>query len=461
MRKALNAIVILGVFFIVFHVRAVEAYFAQDEMMNIFQYWNPPWWKVVLADLAFWSKFVRPMGALYYLPLYEMFGLNPLPYNLVRLLLLAVNTALFYLLAKRISRSWWTATIAALPVAYHAGMAFLAYRGSFIFDILCAGFYFTAILYYLRHRRTGARFGIPQTCLFLALYVCALNSKEMAVSLPVIILTYELLFHASRPKLIPLIAAIAITAVFIAGRTLGQGTLTDSEAYRPVFTWARFAESNTRFLNTLFYSDRFVIEYVLALWAGILVFAGVAQKLYRDPRWMFWLVWVVVTPLPITFLPGRGGAMLYIPAAGWAMLTAMAIRSLAWRVAKLPFIALQRRVVMAIVLAVSVVLYSYETWMLEKQVVAATLASGAELKRFVRDLNGLSFRPAGHSHIVFLNDPFPDGYTTEFAAYLDWKDRSLDIILQRQVHFSPDVIARMDYVFDFTDGHLVVRKPGL
>ena len=116
---------------------------------------------------------------------------------------------------------------------------------------------------------------------------------------------------------------------------------------------------------------------------------------------------------------------------------------------------------MAIVLAVSVALYSYETWMLEKQVVAATLASGAELKRFVRDLNGLGFRPTGHSHIVFLNDPFPDGYTTEFAAYLDWKDRSLDIILQRQVHFPPDVIARMDYVFDFTDGHLVVRKPGL
>jgi hypothetical protein len=62
---------------------------------------------------------------------------------------------------------------------------------------------------------------------------------------------------------------------------------------------------------------------------------------------------------------------------------------------------------------------------------------------------------------VFLNDPFPDGYTTEFAAYLDWNDHSLDISLQRQVHLPPDGIAGMDYIFDFVDERLVVRKPGL
>ena len=58
-------------------------------MMNIFGYWDPPLWKVVLANITFWSKFVRPLGALYYLPEYHLFGLNPVPYNVVRLLLLA------------------------------------------------------------------------------------------------------------------------------------------------------------------------------------------------------------------------------------------------------------------------------------------------------------------------------------------------------------------------------------
>lgn len=420
-------------------------------MMNIFQYWNPPIWKVALANVAFWSKFIRPMGALYYLPLYEMFGLNPIPYNIVRLLLLAANTVLFYILAKRIGRSWWIATLAAFPVSYHAGMVFLAYRGSFIFDILCGGFYFAALLVYAHYRRTGARLGVARTCLFLALYICALDSKEMAVSLPIIVLTYELLFHPSRPRLIPVVIAGAITAVFIAGKTIGTGTLTELEAYRPVFTWARFAESSTRFQNTIFYSDLFTIGLVLALWIALLVFA--ARRLNRDPRWMFWWVWVMITPLPIAFLPDRGGAMLYIPVAGWAMLTAMGLRAFAHPAA--------RRVATPVLLGIFAVLYAYMTWSRDGDVVAATLASGTKLTRLVSQLNGLGFRPAAGSHIVFLNEPFPDSYTTEFAAYLFWNDHSLDIILQSQVRFPQEVIAARDYIFDFEDDRLVMRKPRL
>jgi hypothetical protein len=167
---------------------------------------------------------------------------------------------------------------------------------------------------------------------------------------------------------------------------------------------------------------------------------------------MFLWVWVVVTPLPIAFLPARGGAMLYIPAAGWALLTAMGLRALARPVSQKA---------LPVVLVSLAVLYAVQTRKLEREQVAATLASGGELKRFIGALNGLGFRPPGRSRIVFLNDPFPDGYTTEFAAYLDWNDHSLDISLQRQVHLPPDGIAGMDYIFDFVDERLVVRKPGL
>ena len=347
-------------------------------MMNIFYFWDPPLWKVVWANIAFWSKLVRPMGAIYYLSLYQIFGLNSLPYNVVRLLLLAINTAVFYQLANRMSRSWWIATLATLPVSYHAGLTFLAYRGSFIFDILCAGFYFATVLYYLRHRRAGVPLDVPQTCLFLALYICALNSKEMAVSLPVVLLVYEWLFHGAKARLVPVLIAGAITAIFIAGRTIGPGTLLEYEAYRPVFTWARFAESNTRFLNTLAYTDLFTIGRVLGLWGAILYFAARRWRLPGwDPRWMFWWVWVVVTPLPITFLPSRGGAMLYIPVAGWAMLAAMGLRALARRVARDRIFAVPRRVVMLIFLIASACLYAYETRVLQRDQVIVNLGKRA------------------------------------------------------------------------------------
>ena len=62
--------------------------------------------------------------------------------------------------------------------------------------------------------------------------------------------------------------------------------------------------------------------------------------------------------------------------------------------------------------------------------------------------------------MIFLNDPFPEGYDTQFAAALTWKDRSLAIWLQDKSHFSAEQIAKIDYVFDFPGGNLtLVRGP--
>src|ERR1017187_6080925 len=141
------AALLLLAFFAVFHAGALRAYFRDDETMNLYGYWNPPLGKVALAHLLFWSKFVRPLGALYYLPLYEIFGLNPVPFTIVRIAILLVNTAVFYCLAAWLLRSRWMALLSAFPVAYHAGMGYLAYAGSFIYDVLCGGFYFAALLY--------------------------------------------------------------------------------------------------------------------------------------------------------------------------------------------------------------------------------------------------------------------------------------------------------------------------
>jgi len=256
--------------------------------MNIYRVWYPPVWKVGLAHVMFWSDFIRPMGALYYLPLFKFAGFNPVPYNAARLLLLLVNAALFYCLAKILSRSWWIATLAAVPIAYHAGSAYLVYSGSFIYDILCGGFYFAALLYYVRLRRRNIPLGIPHVFVFLGLYICALNSKEMAVTLPVVVLAYELLFKGRNARFVPVLIAAAITAIFIAGKT-GHGSLTDLEAYRPVFTWARFAESNTRYLNTIFYAGLFTIQRVLLLW-GVVLYVGVRQLRVPlpGPRWLLY-----------------------------------------------------------------------------------------------------------------------------------------------------------------------------
>jgi hypothetical protein len=454
------ALLMILAFFVVFHVKALQAHFGADEMRNLYGYWEPPAWKAAMASLAFWSKFVRPMGALYYLPLYGFFGLNPGPYNIVRLGLLLLNTALFFGLARYLGRSWWIATLATFPIAYQANLGNLAYDGAFIYDVLCGGFYFGALLYYVRCRRVGS-LGVGQVCIFLALYICALDSKEMAVSLPVLVLAYELLFEGRLAKLRPALLAIAVAVVFVVGKTSGEGSLTAFDAYRPVLSWARFSESSTRFLNTIFYTDLFTMRRVLELWA-VLLYVGLRRWGSRgwDPRWLFFWIWVTVTPLPIAFLTGRGAATLYIVSGGWAMLAAMALRTLCARLAREPALAyLNRNTAMAAGLLACILAYTHETWRVDQRVTGGYLVNGESTRRVIDQVSTLSIRPARHSRIVFLNDPFPDRYDTLFIAALLWRDPSLEINLQQRYTLPEPEVAKSDYIVDYIDGNFVLRKP--
>jgi hypothetical protein len=441
------------------HFNSLSVYFSSDEPMNLYRVWDPPLWKVVLAQLMFWSDFNRPMSAIYYLPLFHFAEFNQTPYAAVRLVLLLVNAAIFYSLAKSLSRSWWIATLATLPVAYHAGLAFLVYSGSFIYDILCGSFYFAALLYYVRLRDRGP-LRIPHLAVFLALYICALDSKEMAVTLPVLVLAYELFFKGRHAKFVPVLIAAAITAIYIFGKT-GHGTLTDMEAYRPVFTWARFAESNIRYLNSIFYTKLFTIQGVLLLWS-VLLYIGLRQMRLPlpDPRWLFLWVWVVVTPLPIAFLPLRGGPMLYVVLPGWAMLAALTCRSLARRISRdIIFKGIPRRAIMLLALAGCLTAYVHETWRRDRLDREIDLSIGGDTRELVNGLRAINIQPAAGSRILFLNDPFPKWWTTFFAASLLWEDPTLEIYLQNQVHLKPEDIGHMDYIVDFVDNHFIVRKP--
>jgi hypothetical protein len=461
------AAVLLAAFFWAFQGRALKSHFGPDEMMNIYGYWAPPLWKVLLANLTFWSNFVRPMAAVYYLPLFHMFKLNPVPYSWVRIGMLGVNTVLFYKLALRVSRSWWVAVLAAFPIAYQANLGNLSFDGAFIFDTLCGGFYFAALLYYI-HRSTGKTSLTPkQACLFLALYICALDSKEMAVSLPVVALAYELLLQKRASglaglarQLWPTLAAGAITAVFILGKALSPGSLTNMDAYRPVFAWARFSESSTRFLNTIFYADGITMEHVMVLW-GVLLCAGIAgfARRRRDPRWLFLWIWVMVTPLPIAFLPGRGAGLLYIVAGGWAIVVAMLCRAVSWRLVRELFLGRPARLAaMGLCLLGCAAAYAYQTRVVHRDVVYGYLLTGKHTADMIVQFRKLGLQPRPGSRIVFLRDPFPDTFDMTFVAALAWNDRSLRIFQQSQVHLPGDQVAGMDYILDYTGNQFVAVK---
>ena len=195
--RCLNAacIGLLLAYFLHFALPALRAGFGEDEMMNLYSYWFPGVFRSIRANFCFWSISYpeRPAGALYYLPLYHFFSLDPLPYRAVQISILAATIPILFYLGQLLSGSRAVAFLVALAMCYHAHMANLVFSGSFIYDVLCGFFYFAALTYYVRIREKGVALRPGQLAIFLALYVCALNSKEMAVSLPVMVFIYEAL----------------------------------------------------------------------------------------------------------------------------------------------------------------------------------------------------------------------------------------------------------------------------
>ncbi|MGD0201728.1 MAG: hypothetical protein ABSD27_13330, partial [Bryobacteraceae bacterium] len=359
-------------FFLFFVWRGLYAHFAEDDMMNIHYYWSRGWWALVKGLALFFTTYYRPMGGVFYNVLYHFFGLNPLPYHIAITALLLLNTYLAFRFTVHISGSQLAGGLCALLVAYHAQLAWLVFLPSLVYDVLCFTFFFLALNYYLAIRQRGARLTRWQTAAFLLLYIGALEAKEMAVTLPVMVLVYEAIWHPPtrwRPAQIlawarteavtPLLAGL-ITAVYIVGKTLGPDALSNIDSYKLVFTWDRYVANTAKFLNTIFYQSlwfgffRGSVKVVL-IWT---VLAYIAWRLKKRELWFLWF-FVIVTPLPITFIWGRGGGCLYIPLAGWAVLASTLFLGLCGVIAREPFL---RRVPFQVTRTVLVLLAVALVW---------------------------------------------------------------------------------------------------
>src|SRR4029453_2544523 len=155
--------------FLHFSFPGLRGGFREDEMMNMGICWRAGALRSLLANVAFWKLFsipggalydlplylYRPGGALYYLPLYHFFDLDPLPYRIVQISILAGAIPLVYCLSRRLASSRSIAFVAVLAFCYHPRLAGLAFVGAFIYDVLCGVFYFAALAYYLNIREKG------------------------------------------------------------------------------------------------------------------------------------------------------------------------------------------------------------------------------------------------------------------------------------------------------------------
>jgi hypothetical protein len=502
-------------YFLHFALPSLRGGFGADEPMNMYFYWHPGILRCLWANVCFWSDFYRPAGALYYLPLYHFFYLNPEPYRIVQVSIVGTSIPIIYWLCRLLTTSRSVAFLGTIIVSYHADLANLVFRGSMIYDALCGLFYFAALAYYIHVRGKGINLRPLQVAIFLLLYICALNSKEMAVSLPLIALTYEVLkcpgmgnwklfvLRNWRCAIPPLIAGV-LTAVYIYGKTHGSNSLITHDVYRPQYSWHTFLASNAEFVSELRFDHRPVLPVTLLfLWAGVFVYAFIR----RDRTLQLMAFWVVLVPLPIAFIyPIRGGACLYLLLFGWAIILAKFVSDLIILMlkystslgqavgvgvaidaaigtvvnhrargaaigaamgavigacaAKLPPRKFRACAVTLVVFGVAIVT-QWENQRLGRA--AGILESGQRTVHAIETFRSLNLQPVFGSNILLKSTfPFKNKWTPLFIASLVWNDHSLQIWLEGKNKLTPQQVAKVNYIISFTEsGTRLLRSPEL
>ena len=311
----------IGCFFLFFTWRGVLLYYTGDDLMNLYGYWSKPVGSLVKANFFFWTPYYRPFGGVIYRTIFGLFGFNPSPLYIVYFAAMLLNLWVAYLVFKRIGGSREIGAIATLLWAFHGKLDYLYYNAGSMYDVFCFLFYFLALLIYLKSREQGRFLGVWGTLGFLACFVCSLNSKEMAATLPVIVLVFELLFHPPDFRkvrtLIPwclregrmaLLSALMVL-IYLPGK-LGANSLATYAEYIPVYSWARWLQDTGDYLGDLFYRNNPAVPLgvtplsavALACFYGVLVAVAVWLK---SRRLWFGLLFFVITLLPVSSLAWR------------------------------------------------------------------------------------------------------------------------------------------------------------
>lgn len=324
--QAANLLVVgLGLACAVLYAPALGAYFISDDFGTVaFLFFNRndlnqlPWFLFQSNDGGI---YFRPLGQLFYFIDWSLWGLNPFGYHLTNVIFHALNCILVYVLAARLSASRRVGFIAAILFAvmsvHSEAVAWIGAR----YDVICALFFLSSVLSFVLFRQRQ----IPKYYLVsLAMFLLALSSKEIAITLPFVLLVYDLVCHRSTLEGIPalfrrhlpywgILGIVFLTRGLVFGR-IGYGIRLDWNAFS---YW--LDKTISRVLNPLMIDDPETLRWLVLAAALSLIW------FYRSRRELILgAVWIPLVYIA-TFNSGASERSFYIPSFGLALALASII----------------------------------------------------------------------------------------------------------------------------------------
>ena len=410
--------------------------------MNLYGYWSKPFVETVRANLLYFTPFFRPLGGLIYWGLYSVFGLNPLPFRIFCFALLLLNIFLLYKLAVAITGSKETGLLTALLGSHHAGYADLYFNSGTIYDLLVFFFFtLTMYLYVAKHR-----------AIYVVLaFLCAINAKEMAVTLPVVLLLYELIFNRpiltfsglkswflDRVWIVFLLGLLLL--LYIYGK-LGSGNLSGNPAFALNLSVPYYLTNSGHYMDVLLFQP---LGWTTAKFLALFIFSMFALAAVLRSRVLFFCcLFFLLTPLPIIFIAFRGSLyLLYIPMIGLTLFVAAVIVRLRELASGSPALTFA---------TVFLVLF----WVHDRH-----RPIGNEVPAFRSTFNQLSalhLQPKPGARILMLEDPFDtDEWAPVFIGRILYNDKDLVVDRIKMMNQKPTAaeIQAYDYVLAYESGQL-------
>src|SRR5258708_23804640 len=250
---------LLAAYFAGFAADGLPAYFTADDggcLLYMHEYWEHSRGDMAVAALRVVTPAFRPLGGIYYFALYSLAGFHPLPFRAVCLGLMLCNLMLAFALLRRLSGSIAAAFLGCVLLAHHPALLWLDYTTATIDEILCFLFYYSALLLDVRWRQAGAgTLSWRRVAVLLALTAAALDSKEMAMTLPAALFLFELIYFPRGRRSWRGIAATAVLIVpAIAAKVLTHNPLGDDPHYA-IRSAASAVDAMRGFLSALLYGD--------------------------------------------------------------------------------------------------------------------------------------------------------------------------------------------------------------
>jgi hypothetical protein len=458
------SMVALGIYFVFSVHDGLRAYFTMDDggnLLKMHSYWGTSLGHMIVSALLVVTPTYRPLGGIYYFVLYKLAGFNPMPYHAVCLLLLGVNLYLAFSVLRQLTDSLAAALLGTVLIANHPALLFLIYNSGTVYELLCFFFYFLALRCYFIWRKADQAAGRTvlawkRLAIILVLTGCALDSKEMAMTLPAALLLMEFVYftpiswavrdirkfalHQGRAVLV----TAALVLPTIAVKTLIPNPLTYDPAYgghtlRGAIDHLRAYQSFLIYGN-LYYDITLSTVALIALWIGM----AVAALLLRSRPMKFGLCFYLVSMVPIVLITRRNAYMLYIPLLGWALYSGALFQRVCDGIIRMA--RLRPRFAGTVRFACVAAAAVWVANLHAERLAGPSLGIHLDHDAMRRVMNSLRkahpHLPRGAS-LLILDDPLPPGWELPFLADMAYNDPTLRL---DRVKMLPELPTKEDLI---------------